>query len=388
MRKKQVLPLTIGAIIVIALLLYRVISGVGELRVDYTPATTHKHKACKYDLKVYVENSGSMDGYMCPGSDLQDAVFDYVSDLQKGASTSSFYYINSSVIPVNKDLEGYIKALTPQSFAMAGGNRGNTDLMQIFSNLLSAQEKNTVTVFVSDCILDLPGGDPTAFFGRCTVSMKSAFNAALAANPNLGVEILKMESKFDGMWYCGNERAKLSAVKRPYYIWVIGDRCILAQLNKKYPVTEIQGGIKDYCAFTGTMAIPFEIEQKKLTSPRGGKCKIQILAGLGESLQVADAIKNNAKGSEVESVTVVKGGKSQYSHVVTVAEDPKPHHVTLNFNQPAVPTWVAASNDNTGKNVENNLDKTTGFKYLIEGVAKAYKGAENFGSISFDIKDK
>ena len=32
-------------------------------------------------LKVYIENSGSMDGYMCDGSQLKDAIFDYVSDL-------------------------------------------------------------------------------------------------------------------------------------------------------------------------------------------------------------------------------------------------------------------------------------------------------------------
>lgn len=385
MRKKQVLPIALGALIILLLYLaFR--KGGGNYVVDFTPVTAHKHKACKYDLKVYVENSGSMDGYMCPGSNLQDAVYDYVSDLQEGASASAFYYINSNVIPVNKDLDGYIKALTPSSFASAGGNRSNTDLMQIFNNMLSAHTANTVTVFVSDCILDLPGGDPTAFFGRCTVSMKSAFNNALAVNANLGVEILKMESKFDGMWYCGSESAKLSGVKRPYYIWIIGDRCILAQLNKKYPVSEIQGGIKGFCAFTGTMPIPFDIEQKKLTSPRGGKSRIQIHADLAESLQMPDAIKNNAKGSEVVNISAVKGGKSQYSHVVTVAEDPNPHHVTLNFNQPAVPAWVAASNDDSGKDVESNLDKTTGFKYLVEGVAKAYKGAENFGSISFDIK--
>ena len=30
-------------------------------------------------LNVYIENSGSMDGYMCDGSQLKDAVFDYVS---------------------------------------------------------------------------------------------------------------------------------------------------------------------------------------------------------------------------------------------------------------------------------------------------------------------
>ncbi len=29
-------------------------------------------------LKVYIENSGSMDGYMCEGSELKDAVYDYI----------------------------------------------------------------------------------------------------------------------------------------------------------------------------------------------------------------------------------------------------------------------------------------------------------------------
>ena len=32
-------------------------------------------------LKVYIENSGSMDGYMCEGSELKDAVYDYISSL-------------------------------------------------------------------------------------------------------------------------------------------------------------------------------------------------------------------------------------------------------------------------------------------------------------------
>ena len=40
-----------------------------------------------------------------------------------------------------------------------------------------------------------------------------------------------------------------------------------------------------------------------------------------------------------------------------------------------MPNWVFESNDENGKNVNDNLNKTTGIKYLIEGVADAYINA-------------
>ncbi len=40
-------------------------------------------KSEKPVLNVYIENSGSMDGYMCNGSELKDCVYDFVSDLNR-----------------------------------------------------------------------------------------------------------------------------------------------------------------------------------------------------------------------------------------------------------------------------------------------------------------
>ena len=154
---------------------------------------------------------------MCVGSNLKDAVFDYVSDLKRLASSCSLYYINSKVIPFNGDLNTYIKNLTPQSFANAGGNRSNTDLRQIFNTIVKANGKHTVSVFVSDCILDIPQ-NAINFLGNYQVSIKNTFNEALTENPNLGVEIIKLDSKFDGFWYCGHNKELLRDVKRPYYI--------------------------------------------------------------------------------------------------------------------------------------------------------------------------
>lgn len=88
------------------------------------------------NVKVFIENSGSMDGYMCDGSQLKDAVYDYVSELNGHSDTTELYYINSMVIPYKCNLTSYIKDLNPQSFRQAGGNRANTDLGDIMAKVL------------------------------------------------------------------------------------------------------------------------------------------------------------------------------------------------------------------------------------------------------------
>ena len=66
-------------------------------------------------IKVFVENSGSMDGYVKGATDFENAVYSYLSDLQladlgvKNDSISSknsmeLYYINSKVLPFAPDV--------------------------------------------------------------------------------------------------------------------------------------------------------------------------------------------------------------------------------------------------------------------------------------------
>ena len=62
-------------------------------------AVTSTIKTGKPYLKVFIENSGSMDGYMCDGSQLKDAIYDYVSDLNRYTEKTELYYINSDTIP-------------------------------------------------------------------------------------------------------------------------------------------------------------------------------------------------------------------------------------------------------------------------------------------------
>lgn len=174
MNKKLIIPITICAIIIIAVI-STCLGKSSKIKLIWETVPAPKEIKDSIELKVYVENSGSMDAYMCAGSNLKDVVFDYVSDLKRLTTSCSLYYINSEVIPFTGNLNTYIKNLTPQSFAKAGGNRANTDLRQIFDTILKANSKQTVSVFISDCILDIPQ-NAIDFLGNCQISIKNTFN--------------------------------------------------------------------------------------------------------------------------------------------------------------------------------------------------------------------
>ena len=395
MNKKLLIPIVICTIIVIAVI-STCVGGGSKIKLQWNAVLPPEEINDSIELKVYVENSGSMDAYMCTGSNLKDAVFDYVSDLKRLTTSCSLYYINSKVIPYNGELNSYIKDLTPQSFAKAGGDRSNTDLRDIFEKIIRANGKQSVSVFVSDCILDIPE-NAIDFFGNCQVSIKNTFNEALSANPDLGVEIIKLDSKFEGYWYCGHNRELLRDVKRPYYIWVIGDQRYLADFNKKVPVENIIGGIKEYSAYAAPQIIPFDITKSTYVTNHSGKINVEVLINLRGSLQSGTMCKNTAlyKSANPAQVTVasvneITDASNRYSHVVTLEiENPETlRSETLTFSYPHLATWVSNSDDTTGANVKENLDRTTGLMALIKGVAEAYKNSTTYGSVSFELKNK
>ena len=229
------------------------------------------------------------------------------------------------------------------------------------------------------------------------MSIKNTFNEALSTTPDLGVEIIKLDSKFDGYWYCGHNRELLKDSKRPYYIWIIGSQKYLAEFNKKVPIENIIGGIKEYSAYAAPQKIPFDMNRSTYVTNHSGKINVEILVNLRGSLQSSDLYKNTAqyKSANPSQVTVISvceitDASSPYSHVITLEID-NPEtlkHETLTFSYPYLATWVSNSDDTTGTNVKENLDRTTGLMALIKGVAEAYKNSTTYGSVSFELKNK
>lgn len=343
----------------------------------------------KPTLKVYIENSGSMDGYMCQGSELKDAVYAYISDLNSECGAVYLNYINSTVIPYpSKDITSYIKTMNPQTFAMAGGDRHTTDISEVIKRVLTGMDQNTVAILVSDCILALPGGDSTKELGICKTSVKLAVENGRNKIPDLGVEILKMESSFTGTYYQISGNEQLTGVKRPYYIWVFGRAGTLARLNREADYTVLPG-YKDMAAFTAPVPNAYNAGEtsgkpKKVHLQRdnsGNKVyKFTVQADMRETLLPASAttdLKNyqiTADGIAVDKIAL-NTGNNRYSHTISITkqEEPKLPKVLLKFLRPTMPEWVANTNDNTGKDIRKHLQQTTGISSIIGGVAEAYR---------------
>ena len=395
MNKKLFIPIALCSVIVVAVIM-TCVGPKNKIKIEWQEVAVPTPND-SIELKVYVENSGSMDAYMCSGSNLKDAVFDYISDLKKYSTSDSLFYINSKRIPYkNGTLEAYIKDLTPQSFAKAGGDRSNTDLRNIFSMIMGAHESKTVSVLISDCILDIPQS-ATDYFGNCQVHIKNVFNNALSKNPYLGVEIIQLESKFDGFWFCGKNSKKLFGIKRPYYIWLIGDQRILAQLNKSVKVDDIIGGIKNYSAYASSQPIPFTFEKSTFKVNHTKKIKVELVTDLSASLQNGLVTKNlgnyqvsNPSQMTILSVQDINDLNSKYSHVIEyeVTNPETLREENISFSYPYLAPWVEAANDSTGTDIENNIDKTIGILSLVKGVAEAYKAHTNYGTVSFNLKNK
>jgi hypothetical protein len=353
-------------------------------------------------LKVYLENSGSMDGYMCAGSQLKDCIYDYVSDLNQSTDTTYLYFINSNVIPCKWPLDSYIKNMNPAIFKSAGGSRANTDISELVNVIIGNMDANDVAMFISDCILDLPAVDAQKFLTRCQISIKNAIINGKKNNPKFAVEIIKMESDFDGAYFYPNGTVeKLKDVKRPYYIWLFGSDSNLAKINKEVSILGINKyGLKGYVAFTGPQQVSFDIMNRNLTSgvinSTKGEYQVTIRADFKTTLLQDYALLDktnfsfNNQSIAIDGIYPITDPNSQYTHFInfTIPKDAKISEDNLILNAPHLPSWVKESNDETGMDINNHLDQTTGILQLIEGVADAYKKDNTITKLKFNVKRK
>ena len=353
-------------------------------------------------IKVFLENSGSMDGYMCDGSQLKDAVYAYLSDLKLNSSSLELNYINSKIIPFKGELDTYIKGLNPQSFKNAGGNRSNTDLGQMIKNVISNTNDTSISIFISDCILDLPAKNAQDFLTNCQISIKNSIISGRDSISNFGVVVVKLTSKFKGKYFYPNNTVEnLNDVTRPYYMWIFGNSNIIANLLDNAPLEDLRKyGFEDMISFVSQNDIPFDINNKyttsKIINPTNGYYIATIRADFRTTLQPNNIIEAPLNYSfhdssiRIETIKPITAQNSGYTHFITIKipKETKVIEDILTFNAPRISNWVYNSNDELGTDIKNNLSKTTGIKYLIEGIADAYKKDKILTTCKFNIKHK
>lgn len=339
-------------------------------------------------VKLFVENSGSMDGYMFAGSELKDAVYSYISGLSTHTDTTELYFVNSDIYRVNAPLNNVIYTMSPATFHQSPGNKANTDIANIFSMVLSQIEPNTVNVLVTDGILDLPAGS-TTFFRTKETQIKSIFENYLKVNKNFGIEIYRMSSKFNGNYYYTGGTVKLSDQQRPYYMFVLGDKQTLSAANNIVAKSQIQHGVENYYAYSSYTEVPFVVLNKKKKGKGGSfdvrlqkkEAPVIVKVDMQYTLHDEELLKNIpyysiAFGDENIKVKSIKELRKEpeYTHALTVnlPANAEEGQINMYFCPPPYPSWLEDANDDLSDASVATSMKTTGIKYIVEGISDAF----------------
>ena len=424
--KKTALPLTTISILLLAFFFSPACSGprtgdedkAGEPEKEVaveTQSTDHQPQSAQpvqtgKTINVYIENSGSMYGYVgVEGSDLRNTVFNYLTDinLSKCFGSMGLNFVNSKVIPQGSAVDDFVKKLEPNTFKVAGGNHGTTDIAEIFKRVYP-QQNNSATVLVSDCIISPGKGHNAAEY---LVNQQTGIKGFLGQKnlKNTGVIIYRMLGQFKGPYYNSVDEKKPYQGIRPYYIWVIGDiqqlkqmrtvvepkmktkpdeMCVISTINRDQKYNIVPGGGK----YNISRQDGFTIEKlKKMKTAQGDRAVIKLSADYSKMLQ-DDAYLTDVSNYEVsdKSFTVDKIIKTNGSNYSITISSPvvKKGTVCVRLKN-KLPQWVDKCSDTDGGFPDPNKKHQTtyGLAYLIGGVYDAYtfKG-DNLAEMKITIK--
>lgn len=352
-------------------------------------------------INVYLENSGSINGYVKGVTEFEQIIYNYLVNLKLAqvSNVLNLYYINSTIIPRNNDLDTFIKTLEPSTFHAAGGTTGTSDIADMIKMIMQKMDPSTISIFISDCIFS-PGSGHNAedYLTNQQVAIKKAVGDYYNQHPNIASICYRCISSFDGLYYDKNNSAKQYKGKRPFYIWLFGTQGALNRLNNQ--LVKNRYTLKDYenefIVFGGGKIVPdscyaikpgsgsFRLDRddpkhtiKNLKADHSGRVKFTIEVNNAPLILNDDYLCNTSmyqlsdttyKITSVERIQEYQ----RYTHRINIESD-KPRPATLDiFLKMGVPLWPEDYNDPDGGPITDiNSEQTFGIKYMTDGVAQA-----------------
>ncbi len=374
---------------------------------NVSPKAKHVH--------IYLENSGSMDGYVNGITDYEAALADLVVETQHyyGKENLSVNFINSEIIPAHiTDINSFFKSLNPGEKPYNVGNKSVSELNELFKNVLAKTDKEDISIFISDCIYSLDKSRSTL---EGLIFQQSLTKAVFLEKSNefpLSAYVLQMNSSFTGKYYDKDNRVTvLSMEQRPYYIWILGEESILKDFLLKRNPNKYRG-FKNSFYFTSNLNSKLRFELLKSTGLEGrvsfnrdnntiidgikfkdGKFQFAIAVDFknypdqttvlnknsykitpGFEIVTIDPIPENNQPAIIQHNDWNKISKSAFTHLITIkTNDSKfPSDFNLSFIN-SLPNWVESASTDDDSDIKNNMDKTFGFKFLIKGIQSAYE---------------
>ncbi|MEM6842600.1 MAG: hypothetical protein AAF632_10280 [Bacteroidota bacterium] len=377
-----------------------------------------KKPAASYTTKVYLENSGSMDGYVQGNTQFEDAIYRMLVDLDYWADTLALHYINSRTIPYRQDVAQFISDLEPQEFQQRGGNRGNSDLNEVLQQVANQATLGQISVLISDFIFSVKGNNTEELLNNQKISLYNTFRQQLSQSP-FSTLIIKLSSAFTGSYYDKNDRPlTLNRIARPYYIWLMGPSEAVQSLRQQIDFARLEGYQTSYLLSggegspspfytvlsntlnTGSFRADREYSgsdyvrgiENVEAGRRDGKQQfslavaVDLTSVVAEERYAANPKNYSVVGYQLDSIIGIKqlgrlhprdealvDGKVSHVMVLT-SEQSNPPDLSISLLK-QTPAWVvntSATDDAQIRLSETQQSQTFGLQYLIEGVEEAY----------------
>lgn len=396
--------------------------------------TTTKSKPI---VNIYIENSGSMNGFINKTSEYQDAIQNMVVWLEYHYDTENIklHYINERVIlkekPKNIPLPDFAQQmLTPVEFK-SNGNGASTNLNSIIAMILNRTNENTISILLSDNIYSISGSQTApVLLSECKNKTLQAFlgkskELNMQHQQSLSTTIIQLYSQFNGNYWdykhpTGRASQQLNC-KRPYYMCVIGVNDLVSDFNNKFDVNEMNGYKNKYtlteinalnpkCSVlantykTGRFrkvndttirdasndkhkdkfALALAVDLKDIPLSDDEKCDVDLFE-VTEGYVIDEIIKID----EATIAPIDMQASQNCTHIVKIS--------TSNYNissfkltmKRMMPEWIAMSSsiDDTQIGVDTDeQNKTFGLSYFVDGIKEAYdKGADNYFEINIIV---
>lgn len=375
-----------------------------------------------FRVNVYLENSGSMNGYVDAGrTDFQHNVFNYLDDVEQWlGSQLNLFFINSKIIPKGNKLDDFITKLTPGDFKNAGGNTSTTDIADLFKQILEQSNDSTVSILISDFIFS-PGtqNNPEAYLGEQQVKIKRAFEQYLNKNSELAVMFYQLYSNFKGTYYDYlNTPHHNYEGQRPYYIWVIGHPLIVASMRLAIPENSFLNRVENYWSITSFS--PTIENYAILPNPKKGSFNRlnrngmnrmrkddqgEFMFTIGANLGLLDLLLGEEYLLDTDNYARIINKQTTDEWYISVAPNsiptsPATHNISLSTKgslpkgdfELAIcrkkPKWADDFTDMDDRSLnESNQMKTYGLHYVFDGVVQAYsaKCGNYYSSMNFKM---
>jgi len=410
---------------------------------------TPKPSKPQQTLHVFIENSGSMNGYINQASDFQMAVGRAIQlmKFKYGEDNIKTYYINQEIRerkrPDGTDVYQFVQGmLDKKDFTTSGTGKADkgttaTDLNNIVKKVLEKVDENNTAVLVSDFVYSLQSnkGVTTSLLYGCQNLTMSAFleKSKNLGNTSIATNLIQLYSLFDGKYWhwekpTGNGYVKLNCI-RPYYMCVLGTDDNVKDFNHDINIEELKGyknqftisnkDVSDanYTVFDTKYKVGSYRHDKspaihsvtKASKNNVSKFEMGIAIDLSDfSMSESDKLDvanysvdyGNYEISKIEKIDTTLLAPldkklirdNHCTHAIIVSATGFPNNISISIKR-NLPQWVrnaSSTDDRTISTDKQEQLKTFGIAYFVKGISDAYKylatDKDNFMKINITVK--